>query len=214
MLGVVLMCFGLNYGLGGKLSGLVVGVVNDEVPSISDCYNSSLKTFEIKRFDCIVQKTSCVFIKNFDQDTAKLVRILLPEKFFKVCSIFFLYFLQQKFYETFEEAYKDAKETKIVGFIYFSENFTDALPIFNDLGVEEDVTENGIVQVFLDNSNSYIMTLIKKTLYDAYTNFIRDVMTDCERSGKAGGMPIVFEASHGTIDFDLRVTMAAGFALS
>jgi hypothetical protein len=69
-----MMCFGLNYGVGGHLSGLKIGVVNDEVSS-NECMNSSLETFEIQRFDCILQKTSCRFIRNFDQEVAELVRI-------------------------------------------------------------------------------------------------------------------------------------------
>lgn len=67
------MCFGLNYGVGGKLSELKIGVVNEEVPMFNECFNSSLETFKIQRYDCILQKTSCRFISNFDQDVAELV---------------------------------------------------------------------------------------------------------------------------------------------
>ena len=68
------MCVALNYGIGGKITGIVIGVVNDEVPKHSDCFNSSLKTFEIQRFDCNLFSTSCRFIKAFNQSVAKLVR--------------------------------------------------------------------------------------------------------------------------------------------
>jgi hypothetical protein len=88
------------------------------------------------------------------------------------------------------------------------------LPIFNDIAAEEDFTDDGIVQVFLDNSNSHVMTLIKKTLYDTYKNFIKEIMKDCSKSEAAGSMPIVFETLFGEINFDMRVTMNAGFALS
>lgn len=123
-------------------------------------------------------------------------------------------FFFQKHYETFDEAFHDAKRSKILGFIVFSENFTDALPIFNDVAAEEDFTDDGLVQVYLDNSNSYAMTLIKKTLYDTYQLFIKGIMADCRKSEAAGSLPIAFETLFGEINFDMRVTMNAGFALS
>jgi hypothetical protein len=64
---------GIYFALGNKLNGLVLGVVNDEVPSYSECHNTSLRFVEAREFDCILQKVSCRFIESFDQSIAELV---------------------------------------------------------------------------------------------------------------------------------------------
>jgi hypothetical protein len=68
-----LSCCNMYYGLGDRIKGLVVGVVDNEVSSITDCFNSSLKTFEVQNSDCKLTKVSCDFIKEFDQSIAELV---------------------------------------------------------------------------------------------------------------------------------------------
>lgn len=137
--------------------------------------------------------------------------------FFFNSFIFLLFFCQsrnQKFYESYDEAFRDAKKRKILGFLYFSSNFTTSLPLFNDAGVEDDLTDDGTVQVFLDNTNMQEQTLIKKELYDTYQRFIEGLMTDCDKAKAAGNTPITFESLFGEINFDMKITMNAGFALS
>lgn len=72
---------GLYYGMGGRIDGLVLGVVSDEVLSHQECFNSSLKTFEIQGFDCVLSKTSCRFIEDFDQTVAELVSFISSYSF-------------------------------------------------------------------------------------------------------------------------------------
>jgi hypothetical protein len=69
----ILSCFNMFYGLGNRIKGLELGVVNEEISSITDCYNSSLKTFQVQNFDCRLTKVSCDFIREFDQSIAELV---------------------------------------------------------------------------------------------------------------------------------------------
>lgn len=38
-------------------------------------------------------------------------------------------------------------------------------------------------------------------------------MMNCGKSKNAGGSPIVFEAAHGNINFDLRSTIVPGFLI-
>ena len=88
------------------------------------------------------------------------------------------------------------------------------MPLFNDAGVEDDLTDDGIVQIFLDNTNMQELTLIKKEFYDTFQRFMEGLMTDCGKSKTAGNSPIVFESLFGDINFDMKITMNAGFALS
>lgn len=84
------------------------------------------------------------------------------------------------------------------------------MALFND-DVENDRTDNGIIQVFLDQSDLQVTSLIQRKLYEGYKNFTHRIMSDCGKSMKAGDIPIVFEAVFGEINSDLRKTIVPGF---
>lgn len=73
MLIPVIGCLSLQYGIGGKINGLKLGVVNNEVANINDCFNRSLITITTHDFDCMLNKASCRFINDFDTSDADLV---------------------------------------------------------------------------------------------------------------------------------------------
>jgi hypothetical protein len=55
-----------HFGLGGKIQGLSLGIVNEEVDSILDCSNKSSFAVERRGFDCSFDKISCRFINAID----------------------------------------------------------------------------------------------------------------------------------------------------
>lgn len=61
---------------GTKLTGLKVGIINEEVNSPSECFNKSLETFSFEDDQCFVNKISCNFIRDMN-DFTTLVRIAL-----------------------------------------------------------------------------------------------------------------------------------------
>jgi hypothetical protein len=86
--------------------------------------------------------------------------------------------------------------------------------LFNDDGVEEDFTDNGIIKIYLDNTNMQMTSMVKKEIYDTYQRFIEKIMTDCGKLKNAGSFPIVFETLFGRIDFSMMKTMGLGLILS
>lgn len=64
---------GMNYGIGGRIRGLRLGIVNDEVDSIEQCANRSLGRVETQERLCLPGKASCRFIDEFDEDVAEKV---------------------------------------------------------------------------------------------------------------------------------------------
>jgi hypothetical protein len=56
--------------------------------------------------------------------------------------------------------------------------------------------------------------MIQKKLYDTYKKFLEGLMIGCGNPKTAGRPPIVAEALFGEINFDMKVTMNAGVALS
>lgn len=63
----------LNYAIGGRIRDLSLGFVNNEVDSINQCFNESLRTTNLNGFECHLNKISCRFINEFDDEIAKKV---------------------------------------------------------------------------------------------------------------------------------------------
>lgn len=63
----------LHYAIGGRIHDLTLGIVNNEVDSISECYNESLRTTDLIGLDCNLNKVSCRFIDSFDSGIAEKV---------------------------------------------------------------------------------------------------------------------------------------------
>lgn len=60
----------LHNTIGGNPKGLVLGIVDGEVSSLSECANRSLKTFELDGFECRLKKISCRFIHEINDSIA------------------------------------------------------------------------------------------------------------------------------------------------
>lgn len=120
----------------------------------------------------------------------------------------------QKFYETYDEALNDAKQTKIFGFVQFSANFTQDLALFNDDAANNDYSDNGVIQIFLDQTDLQKTSFIQQKLYDSYQKFTEKLMVACGKSKKAGNIPIVFAAAFGDMNFDLKLTILPGIVLA
>jgi hypothetical protein len=79
----------------------------------------------------------------------------------------------QKFYKTFDEAYVDARKSTTFGIIQLSSNCTNVFPLFNDLGVENDLTHHHFFSAKALNSHQ---------------KFTESLMDDCEKVKKVGTM--------------------------
>lgn len=112
-------------------------------------------------------------------------------------------------YSSYEEAYKEAKEVKTSGFIYFPKNFSDSLYFFNSEDDESTnyLTDDGFLQVRLDNSFVPKSITLKKEIYETYQRFSKELMSDCSGRNSSAFVPISFEGMYGKITFHIRNTM-------
>lgn len=85
------------------------------------------------------------------------------------------------------------------------------LSLFNN---DKKPSEDGEIQVFLDQTDFQKNVFIRQNLYETYFAFMKNLMTECGKSRKVGNLPIVFEAAHGELNFDLKSTMLPGFLLA
>lgn len=84
---------------------------------------------------------------------------------------------------------------------------------FND-DAEKDFTDNGEIQVSLDQTDLQMASLVRRNIFDTYERFTENLMTSCGKAKKAGNMPIVFEAAAGEFNFDFKTTIIPGFTMA
>jgi hypothetical protein len=64
----------VHYAIGGDLNGHKIGIVNNEVKHIEECFNSSLVTAKQENYECKLDKVSCRFINQINETIAEKVR--------------------------------------------------------------------------------------------------------------------------------------------
>lgn len=174
--------------IGGNPIGLKMGVVDDEINYI-DCFNTSLKTALVNADEtCDLHKISCRFLQEFDDSVAI-----------------------KTYYKSFDEAYDDAKRGKIIGFMYFARNFTEALDMVQTNGrfSDDGSADNSKIQIYMDQSDLQLTFFLQSKFYQIYKNFTQHMMNDCKLPIKLGNIPVSFETPiYGSYDTDFKHSMA------
>uniref|UniRef100_A0A182JPM5 Uncharacterized protein n=1 Tax=Anopheles christyi TaxID=43041 RepID=A0A182JPM5_9DIPT len=181
--------------VGGNPKGLRLGIVNDEVTNIRQCFNESLiTTYYREDYDCDLYKVSCRFMEKLNRSVAI-----------------------QEYYDTYEDAYRDARKGKILGFIHFSENFTESLQDVRDnvRDADDGSFHTSEIKVYLDKSDQQITFFIEKKLLQTYREFAESLMTDCRLPKQLANIPITFETPvYGTFDEEFTDFMAPGVVMT
>ncbi|XP_039445966.1 ABC transporter G family member 20 [Culex pipiens pallens] len=181
--------------IGGDPKELRLGIVNDEVSNIQECFNKSLiHTYYKDEYDCELYKTSCAFLNHLNRS-----------------------FAVQEYYDTFDDAYHATKKGKIWGFIYFTSNFTESLQDVRDnvRDAEPGSYDNQEIKVYLDKSDQQVTFFLEKKLLEAYKNFAEYLMTECQLPKQLANAPINFETPlYGTFDDEFTNFMAPGVIMT
>lgn len=164
-----LVCF--YVAVGGNPIGLKLAIVNDEINNFSDCLNSSLVTANVGNDTCNLNQVSCRFINQINESVAI-----------------------KYFYDSFEEAYADARKGKIMGVVYFAKNFTKSMEHVRDEGryAEQGSILNAEIQIYMDKSDQQLTFFLEKKLLQTYKEFAEQLMKDCEYPIKLGNIPMDF----------------------
>ena len=187
-----LVCF--YVAVGGNPIGLNIAIVDDELSSYKDCVNSSLITTYVHDYTCDLHKVSCRFISQINDSVAT-----------------------KHFYNSFDEAYADAKKGKVIGVIYFAKNFTESLTSIRDEGrnAEKGSFLNSEIQIYMDKSDQQLTFFLEKKLRQTYLEFAQNLMSDCEFPIKLGNVPIDFMTPiYGSFDGVYTDYMAPGVVMT
>lgn len=187
-----LVCF--YVAIGGNPIGLKLAIVDDEINSFKDCENSSLITSYVHDNTCDLHKVSCRFINQINDSVAI-----------------------KRFYNSFDEAYADARKGKVMGVIYFAKNFTESLTEIRDDGrnADEGSFANSEIQIFMDKSDQQLTFFLEKKLRQTYLEFAQGLMGDCGLPLKLGNIPIDFlNPIYGSFDGVYTDYMAPGVVMT
>ncbi|XP_049284183.1 ABC transporter G family member 20 isoform X1 [Anopheles funestus] len=181
--------------VGGNPKDLRLGIVNEELTNIRQCFNESLiTTYYREDYDCDLYKVSCRFLEKLNRSVAI-----------------------QEYYDTYEDAYRDARKGKILGFIHFSENFTESLQDVRDnvRDADDGSFHTSEIKVYLDKSDQQITFFIEKKLLQTYREFAESLMSDCRLPKQLANIPITFETPvYGTFDEEFTDFMAPGVVMT
>lgn len=113
---------------------------------------------------------------------------------------------QKVYYESFDDAFKDVKNGKLIGILLIAKNFSE---IFLDSSLpmdERNLYATNAIDVHLDNSNFQLSYFITQQLYDAYFRFDKDYMNKTQED-----YPIKVETWFADFNFDFRLSMFSAF---
>lgn len=94
-----------------------------------------------------------------------------------------------------------------------SRNFSKTFGVLKDWDILS-YDGDGIIQVRLDNTDLQIVTFVQRNLFGAYHRFVEALMDDCNKSTKAGSIPIQFQTFHGSLDDEIKQTMVSGLIMA
>lgn len=137
---IQLTCFYL--AIGKTPTNLKIGIINEEMDNVHNCFNTSLKTVFAHNETCEFNKVSCRYIKELGDGTAHRI-----------------------YFKTIEDAYNATRRTDVIGFLHFSHNFSESLQErLNDGRFASNAAfEYGQLNVRLDQTGNTEYTIFYET---------------------------------------------------
>ena len=175
--------------MGRNPIGLKLGIVNYEGPDLTICSEYLKSTnYEFNSTSCSFQHLSCYFLNEIQDESAIKV-----------------------YYNSLDEAYKDAKAGTTFGFLTISSNFTDVISERkNDwqfITEYTNFTAANLIQIHLDQSDYTIKTFLYIRLLKAYERFNKKVLRQCNLNDKFEDSPLSLTTFYGAFGDDYAVTM-------
>lgn len=116
-----------------------------------------------------------------------------------------------------EEAYAEAKQANIIGFVHFASNFTESIKdiLDNNRDAMNGSFENREIQVRLDMSNQQVAFFLERKLREAYGEFAQKLMLDCELPRALATIPINFKKPvYSSFEADFQEYAAPGVIMT
>ncbi|XP_070503556.1 ABC transporter G family member 23-like [Chironomus tepperi] len=118
----------------------------------------------------------------------------------------------RKSYNTFKDAESDVLNGHIYGFILIGQDFSNHLQtrFNNGMDLKYNISDDDLINVYLDQTNYQIANFIKKSLYESYDKFTEKLTSDCGRNYNTETLPMKIKAMFGKLNDEYRKTMSIG----
>jgi hypothetical protein len=181
------------FATGGNPEGLRLGIVNDEIINISECYNKSLVTAFPHDYQCDIRLASCRFIDEITSDVGEKI-----------------------YFQKYEDAFREGKKGNLHAIIHISANYTQSVQkLLSTSDYENEEIEDAEllsreIQINMDQSNSQISLFIYQKLFDSFATYLKKLMKDCHVSEKIMSNPVKFEKPiYGNFNSNFKISMGA-----
>ncbi|CAG9805440.1 unnamed protein product [Chironomus riparius] len=191
----LLQVFCFTVALGKFSKELPLGVINRDVIDTNFCSEYLKSTnYEFNTSTCTFEHLSCYFLNEIDDKSVKKI-----------------------YYNSFEEAFDEAKAAKTFGFISISSNFTDVMSQrkFDWQPISENFSYSNQISVYLDHTSLQFSYYLKNKLWKTFEKFNKKMLRHCELDERLEDFPLRFNTFHGELDADHTIMMYPGlFALA
>lgn len=184
----VIQIFFFYMAIGGNPIGLKIGIVDDEIVDYSDCKNSSLITTFVHDYTCDMNMISCRFLEKITENVG--------EKYF---------------YDNYEDAYRDARNGKLIAILHFSSNFSESVQASIEKTAEKDIftRRNRVISISMDQTNQQLTSFLRQKFFEIYQSYSRELMSDCDYPIELETVPLhLLKPIYGDYDADFKQTMA------
>uniref|UniRef100_A0A1B0G096 Uncharacterized protein n=1 Tax=Glossina morsitans morsitans TaxID=37546 RepID=A0A1B0G096_GLOMM len=158
-----LTCFYL--AIGRTPQDLKVGLVSEEFSKWETCHDPQLRMVSAFNETCYLSNTSCLYVRELEA----------------------IHHINRIFYDNLEDAYRDAKEADILGYIFVPHNFSQSMQILIEYGrnADDEDIANAEIAVRLD--------MTEQKLREAFGNYLKTIINECNLPASVGNLPINFQ---------------------
>uniref|UniRef100_A0A1A9X055 Uncharacterized protein n=1 Tax=Glossina brevipalpis TaxID=37001 RepID=A0A1A9X055_9MUSC len=188
-----LTCFYL--AIGRTPQDLKVGLVTEEFSKWDTCYDPHLRMVSTFNETCYLSNTSCLYVKELEA-TNHINRV---------------------FYDNLEDAYRDAKEADILGYVYVPHNFSQSMQnlIENGRYTDDEDIANAEIAVRLDMTDRQVSLFLEQKLREAFGNYLKTIIHECKLPASVGNLPINFQKPiYGSEDIEFQQFVAPGVIMT
>uniref|UniRef100_A0A1A9VLD0 Uncharacterized protein n=1 Tax=Glossina austeni TaxID=7395 RepID=A0A1A9VLD0_GLOAU len=125
--------------------------------------------------------------------------------------------LRMIFYDNLEDAYRDAKEADILGYIFVPHNFSQSMQILIEYGrnADDEDIANAEIAVRLDMTDRQVSLFLEQKLREAFGNYLKTIINECNLPASVGNLPINFQKPiYGSEDTEFQQFVAPGVIMT
>lgn len=121
-------------------------------------------------------------------------------------------FVVEKFHKSTDKARQDVTHGKSIGYLIIGRNFSSYLQdrLSNNFEVDYDISDDEVIQVFLDQSNYQLTKFAQNAIYAAYDDFTEKIKEECNRKYNSETIPVSIKHIYGNLSDDFGKALSIG----